>query len=267
MTSAQEHEIALPPGAARRFVSRLFGTRASVPEGEVIYAVGDIHGRDDLLGRLHEAIAQDLAAAAQARRATVVYLGDYVDRGPDSKAVLDRLLDDPVKDAGGIFLKGNHEDAMLRFLGGETRGDAWLALGGGATARSYGVCLRGDGPQAVPPELTPGELRAAIPRRHLQFLQALRLYHEAGDYLFVHAGVRPGRPLEDQEPQDLLWIRGDFLRSRRRHGRIVVHGHAAGSEIVVRGNRICIDTMAYATDRLSCLVLEGNTRRFISAAL
>src|SRR3546814_18570767 len=127
-------------------------------------------------------------------------------------------------------------------------------------SRSDGFCLRGEGPQAVPPELAPRALRAAIPRRHLQFLQALQLYHEAGDYLFVHAGIRPGRPLESQEPQDLLWIRGDFLRSRRRHGRIVVHGHPAGSEIVVRGNRNRIDPMAYATDRLYRLASAVSTR-------
>ena len=251
---------------AMQLASRLLGTTARVPDGEVIYAIGDIHGRDDLLCRLHQSIEEDLATMAQGRSARMIYLGDYIDRGPDSRAVLDRLLDHPVKGVKCTFLKGNHEDAMLRFLDGKDSGEKWLTLGAGATARSYGVSLRDHQGQALPADVIRTRMSAAIPDRHVTFLRALGLFHAAGDYLFVHAGIRPGRCLEEQAPQDMLWIRGEFLRSRRRHGCIIVHGHAAGSEIVVRRNRICIDTMAYATDRLTCIVLEGKSRRFISAA-
>jgi serine/threonine protein phosphatase 1 len=241
--------------------------KASVPDGMVVYAVGDIHGRDDLLLRLHQSITADIDGRMSGRRAQVIYLGDYIDRGPDSKAVLDRLLNQPVQGAECIFLKGNHEDAMLKFLDGQESGEQWLLLGAGATARSYGVSLRDQRGQALPADAVRTKANAALSQRHLSFLRSLKLCHAVGDYLFVHAGVRPGRCLAEQEPQDLLWIRDDFLRSRRRHEHIVVHGHAAASGVVVRRNRICVDTMAYATDRLTCLVLEGASRRFITAEL
>lgn len=243
----------------------LIPRKASVPDGTVIYAVGDIHGRDDLLRRLHESIKADLEKEFPNHRAQVIYLGDYIDRGPDSRAVLDCLLDHPVRGAACTFLKGNHEDAMLRFLDGQESGEKWLLLGAGATARSYGVRLRDQHGQALPADGIRTKLGAALPQRHLSFLRSLELCHAVGDYLFVHAGIRPGRCLAEQEPQDLLWIRDDFLRSRYRHERIVVHGHAASSSVVVRRNRICVDTMAYATDRLTCLVLKGASRRFITS--
>ncbi|WP_193369813.1 metallophosphoesterase family protein [Pelagibius marinus] len=250
-----------------QLLSRLLNSKAKVPDGEVIYAVGDIHGRDDLLGQLHESIEADLQAGEANRRARVIYLGDYIDRGPDSKAVLDRLLDHPVKRAECTFLKGNHEDTLLRFLDGQKGGERWLALGAGATAKSYGVCLRKNGGHPLPTEAIRERMNAAIPQRHLSFLRALNLFQAAGDYLFVHAGIRPGRRLANQDPQDMLWIRGEFLRSRCRHEHVIVHGHAAGRDVVVRRNRICVDTMAYATDRLNCLVLEGTSQRFITSAL
>jgi serine/threonine protein phosphatase 1 len=249
------------------FVTGLFGPKGRVPEGQIVYAIGDIHGRNDLLGQLHSAIEGELASGAAGRQATIVYLGDYVDRGPDSKAVIERLLDRPVMGAESIFLKGNHEDAMLRFLAGQQGGEDWFAIGGGATAMSYGVQLRKGSNEALSPELARATLGAAVPPRHIAFLKNLKMFHQAGDYLFVHAGIRPGIALEDQHPQDLLWIRGEFLRSRRRHGYIVVHGHSSSSEVVVRRNRICVDTRAYATDRLSCLVLEGSGQRILRAAL
>lgn len=246
-------------------LSWFLGPKARVPDGEVIYAIGDIHGRDDLLAGLHATIAEELSAETpQAREATVIYLGDYVDRGRDSRAVIDRLLDNPVPGAKSVFLKGNHEDAMLRFLAGQESGESWLTIGGGATARSYGVSLKSPNGGAVPPGSIRAQLAAAIPERHLQFLKSLTLTHEAGDYLFVHAGVRPGLPFEDQSPRDLLWIRSEFLTSKLNHGKIVVHGHSSGGNTVVKRNRICVDTAAYATDCLSCVVLEGKKRRFIS---
>lgn len=248
-----------------RLMSWLVGPKARAADGEVIYAVGDIHGRADLLTLLHDGIERDLAEIQGDRRATVVYLGDYIDRGPDSKAVIDRLLDNPVKNAGSVFLKGNHEDAMLRFLDGEKGGHSWLAIGGGATARSYGVSLRSPGDDTHTADAIRSTLMQAIPARHLTFLRNLQLSHECGDYLFVHAGIRPGVALDEQDPRDLLWIRGGFLNSRRDHGKIIVHGHSSARRIAVKRNRICVDTMAYATDRLSCVVLNGASRRFLNA--
>lgn len=248
-------------------MSWLVGPRGRVPDTEVIYAIGDIHGRDDLLMTLHATIEEELAAVPQPREATVIYLGDYVDRGDESKAVIDRLLNHPVKGATSIFLKGNHEDAMLRFIAGDKGGERWLTIGGGATARSYGVALRSGEPEPTAMTLVRKRLAESIPPSHMSFLRGLKMLHEVGDYLFVHAGIKPGRPIDEQNPQDLLWIRREFLNSRRNHGRIVVHGHSAAGQTVVRRNRICVDTAAYATDCLSCLVLEGSSRRFISAQL
>lgn len=248
-------------------LSWLFGPRGEVPDSEVIYAIGDIHGRDDLLGRLHNTIEQEIASESKRSSATVVYLGDYIDRGPESRAVIDRLINRPIQNGTPIYLRGNHEDAILRFLDGEIGGETWLTIGGGATAKSYGVALRGEDGEAISHDLIRRRLIEALPPNHLAFLRALSMTYEAGDYLFVHAGVKPGLAIDEQDPRDLLWIRGEFLNSRRHHGKIVIHGHSSGSEVVVKPNRICVDTTAYATDRLSCLVLEGKQRRFITAEL
>ena len=244
-----------------QLLRRLVQKTPRVPEGELVFAVGDIHGRDDLLGDLHRLIETEIEQAAP-ERATVVYLGDYVDRGPDSKAVIDRLLQRPVKGAESVFLKGNHEDCMLHVLGSADQ--RWLSLGGGATIFSYGMSLRDDQGNAVPAEALRAQFEQSIPPDHAAFLNGLRLSHVVGDYFFVHAGVRPGLPLENQASKDLLWIRREFLRSRRWHGKRVVHGHSSTREAVVRHNRICVDTMAYATDRLSCLVLKDDGDRIVS---
>jgi serine/threonine protein phosphatase 1 len=250
-----------------RLLSWIVGPKARIPDPEAIYAIGDIHGRDDLLGRLHEIIEADIAAAPPGRQATVVHLGDYVDRGPDSKAVIDRLINRPLRGARSVFLKGNHEDAMLQFLAGNEGAENWLSIGGGATVQSYGVAQLSGGNRSLPSDVIRGRLARAIPPEHLAFLRGLALLHQVGDYLFVHAGIRPGRPIEEQDPKDLMWIRREFLTSRRHHGKFVVHGHAAGNGVVVKRNRICVDTKAYATDRLSCIVLEADSRRFLSADL
>lgn len=246
--------------------SWLMAPKGEIPESEIVYAIGDIHGRDDLLGNLHKSISDDLAKNGKARTPTVVYLGDYVDRGPDSRAVLARLIEEPVAGAQSVHLKGNHEDAMLRFLDAQRGGEQWLSLGGGATAVSYGVRPKVERDSPASLEALRVELREAIPARHQEFLRQLRLTHQVGDYLFVHAGIRPGLPLEDQNASDLMWIRREFLQSRRQHEKIVVHGHASGHKVVVKRNRICVDTAAYATDRLTCIILEGTTRRFLSTA-
>ncbi|MEE8275630.1 MAG: metallophosphoesterase family protein [Alphaproteobacteria bacterium] len=237
-------------------------TSAGIPEGQRVYAIGDIHGRADLLHALHAQIAADAADADANMLMTAVYLGDYVDRGPDSKGVIDALLASPLPGFEAVHLKGNHEDLMLEFLADPAaQGQLWLFNGGDATARSYGVAVTDEALDRM--QRLREELNARIPPAHFEFLSRLSLAHEVGDYLFVHAGIRPGVALDRQSEQDLIWIRDEFLRSAADHGKVVVHGHTPMHAPEVRANRISIDTAAYATDVLTCLVLEGTERRFL----
>jgi serine/threonine protein phosphatase 1 len=251
-------------------VLRLFRTErrarpvpAQAPAGRRIYVVGDIHGRADLLAQMHGLI-QDDASRHRSRHRVVVYLGDYVDRGLESRQVIDMLLEEPLSGFEQIHLLGNHEQAMLDFLEDPSIGPAWLYYGGAATLYSYGINA-----QAKPPEGAERfanlsvELARLLPPLHLRFLRRLALHHIEGDYLFVHAGVRPGVPIERQQPEDLLYIRDEFLNFADTYGRIVVHGHTITNDPDVRPNRIGIDTGAFATGRLTCLVLDGPERRFI----
>jgi serine/threonine protein phosphatase 1 len=226
-----------------------------------IYVVGDIHGRDDLLIRMHAMILAD-ARARPGLAPTVVYLGDYVDRGPGSFEVLEFLIQEPLPGFTSIPLMGNHEDMMLRFLDGPPTLN-WLVNGGVSTLASYGVASGEPIVYLADLDVVRRELRAAVPPAHMRFLLGLGLMHVAGDYVFVHAGVRPGVDLEAQAPADLLWIRDKFLDSRKDHGKVVIHGHTITDEPEVRANRIGIDTGAFVTDRLTCLVLEGSERRFL----
>jgi serine/threonine protein phosphatase 1 len=235
---------------------------AQVPSGSRIYAVGDVHGRVDLLRALHQLIHDD-ACRHPAARNVVVYLGDYIDRGQDSSGVIELLLDAPLPGFSSVHLKGNHEDALLRFLDDTRIGPAWLFYGGADTLRSYGVA------PPFPPtrreELlrAQAELRQLLPERHRRFMESLPFTYAEGDYLFVHAGLRPGVPLEQQSPEDMLWIRDEFLYSDENFGRVVVHGHSITPRPDVQRNRIGIDTGAYASDRLTALVLEGDGYRFL----
>jgi calcineurin-like phosphoesterase family protein len=228
-----------------------------------LYAVGDIHGRADLLRRLHALIREDAEAASETRR-RVVYLGDYVDRGPEARAVLDLLIDEPLGGFERVHLKGNHEDALLGFLEDAAIGPMWLGFGGAATLLSYGVPA-----PAMPArdELLHMQeaFAAAFPDDHRAFLKGLATRHEEGDFLFVHAGVRPGVPLADQREEDLLWIREPFLSTAADFGKVVVHGHSIAYEPELRHNRIGIDTGAFATGRLTCLVLAGDALSLLQA--
>lgn len=232
------------------------GAAARVPAGEAVYAVGDVHGRLDLLTALLGRIAAD-AALRPAGRRRLVFLGDYIDRGPGSRGVVERLVQGPPPGFEAICLRGNHEQAMLDFLEAPEQAEAWLDFGGEATLRSYGV-------RPAAPRQMRDALAAVLPAAHLRFLETLDFVHEAGGYLFVHAGIRPGRALEIQHPHDLLWIREAFLESGADHGCVVVHGHSIVPVPEVRSNRIGIDTGAFATGRLTCLVLEGAERRFLT---
>ena len=240
-------------------------TRPELPPGLRIYAVGDIHGRFDLLEKLGEHIRQDLADNP-VDRSLEIYLGDYVDRGPDTRSVLDYLIAAPGYCDQRICLKGNHEDILLRFLREPEVLDHWRDLGGLETLFSYGVQPpRSTGPEAA--SQCRDAFERALPENHLTFLQSLPLHFGVGSYLFVHAGLRPGRPLDEQDERDLLWIRGPFLDSRKDHGHIVVHGHTPQEDYEVLPNRINIDTWAYLSGRLTCAVVEGESQRFIEASI
>lgn len=235
---------------------------ARLPDGMRVYAVGDIHGRLDLLRGLHERIAED-AAGAPDQAKTIVYLGDYIDRGLESRGVIDLLLDEPLADVSPVHLLGNHEEAMLHFLDDSQAAAAWLQFGGDATLYSYGVQFSGllsEARTLIDAQL---DLREKLPENHLAFLRGLETHYRAGDFYFVHAGVRPGVALEDQTTQDLIWIRDEFLRSNADHGVVVVHGHSITPTVEDLANRISIDTGAYATNILTCLVLEGGDHRLL----
>ncbi len=236
--------------------------RYAPPAGTRVYAIGDIHGRCDLLVDLQAMIAADLDREPP-ERAVVIYLGDYIDRGSSSYQAIDRLIEAPVAGAESVHLRGNHEALLLHFLAEPDIGRVWLNNGGEATLRSYNVASPEvvDGKPAL--AQTRDAMREAVPPRHLAFFDSLALYHVEGGYTFVHAGIRPGLPLADQEDSDLLWIRGAFLDSRADHGCCVVHGHTISRQAEIRANRIGIDTGAFFSNVLTCVVLEGTGHRWL----
>ncbi len=238
--------------------------RVGIPAGQRIYAIGDIHGRADLLQELHEKIIEDARFVHQDINKTVIYLGDYLDRGPNSRGVIDLLIDSPLPGFEIVCLKGNHEDIFLRFLQDYSLGPDWFSVGGDATAVSYDVLLPAGLNSAEKFKHVQEQLCIRVPCQHLDFLRRLEMVYLAGDYLFVHAGIRPGIPIEHQAPKDLLWIRGEFLKSTKRMEKVVVHGHSLSWVPEISRNRIGIDTGAYATNRLTCLILEGVDRKFLS---
>jgi serine/threonine protein phosphatase 1 len=235
--------------------------RASVPVGSRVFAVGDIHGRDDLLDRLSDQIAADLVGA-DCDHFLTVFLGDYVDRGPNSAAVIERLssgsFPTPI-----VMLRGNHEEMLLHFLEDDVTLETWRLNGGIETLHSYKVnvqrILRGQDYK-----LAQQEFASELGDRHLQCLKKTQFQFEFGDYFFCHAGIRPGVALDRQRDKDLMWIRDEFLTSAVNFGKIIVHGHTPVPVPDVRANRINIDTGAFATNRLTCLVLQGEERRFIA---
>ncbi len=233
-----------------------------IPEGSRIYVIGDIHGRADLLDRLHDRIKAD-ARAHPAARQLAVYLGDYLDRGYQSREVIDCLLARPLEGFEAIHLRGNHELVMLDFLEDSGIGLNWLMIGGDATLYSYGVAKAPRAGRQDDLDTVQRTFRDALPQSHLDFYRGLETYHVEGDYLFVHAGIRPGVALAKQVPRDMLWIRNEFLDSAADHGKMVVHGHSIVVEPEIRANRIAIDTGAFATGRLTCLVLDGDARTFL----
>ena len=230
---------------------------SSLPFGQRVYAIGDVHGCLDRLVAMHAMIADDLAERPVAQP-LLVHLGDYVDRGADSAGVVTRLADRTgVPDLPTINLMGNHEHMMLAAVAtGETEAtELWLANGGADSLLSWGV----------PRSAQPKEWSSYLPKPHLVFLRDLEMHHAAGGYLFVHAGIRPGIPLERQSRHDQMWIREPFLSFKQPFGPVVVHGHTPRQEPVVRPNRIGIDTGAVMGGVLTCAVLEGERLGFITA--
>jgi serine/threonine protein phosphatase 1 len=237
---------------------------AATPTGTAVYAIGDIHGRDDLLAQIHAGVGHD-ARLRQAPRRVLVYLGDYFSRGVDSRAVIERVLAWRPPGWQIVTLKGNHEDLILRFLEGDlATGRHWLDYGGVDALAHYGVNMAD---AAARDEATVAALRerllALLPESHTAFLRGLAVSHREGGYFFAHGGVLPGVPLDRQSERDLIWIRKRFLLSEADHGAVVVHGHCISAEPEVRPNRIGIDTGAYESGVLTCLVLDGEERGFL----
>jgi serine/threonine protein phosphatase 1 len=242
---------------------RVRGRRPSLPAELRIYAIGDIHGRLDLLNELLARISSDIALRPTVRP-LYVFLGDYIDRGSASRETIDRLIEHG-KTHETVFLKGNHELIAIKCLSDRGLFDQWLRLGGLETLVSYGVPAEtlANGKQIA--ELQ-SAFHSALPQAHFRFFRDLKNSFECGDFFFAHAGVKPNVELSRQKENDLLWIRGEFLSSKDDFGKIVVHGHTPTREIEVGPNRINIDTGAFATGRLTCLVIENSSLSLIDTS-
>ncbi len=250
-------KLARGPSARRRPAPR------GKPDARA-YAVGDIHGCLDLLDRLLGRIEAD-AASRPPKKSWIVFLGDLVDRGPASAGVVERLIRYRPDFATPVFLAGNHEEILLRVLGGEPEIlKDWLKFGGAECVASYGLdpgALR-----RLEPAAAAERLRAAIPPEHVAFLESFGDTFRFGDYLFVHAGIRPGIDLAEQDQFDLRWIREPFLSDKEEHGLVVVHGHTISPEVEERPNRIGLDTGAYQYGVLTALGIEEDDRWYLSTA-
>jgi serine/threonine protein phosphatase 1 len=231
---------------------------ARVPEGQRVYAIGDVHGHFDLLIALLKRIKTDSEQRPKAET-HIVLLGDLIDRGPHSAQVIEYLRTYRDDFATFHFVMGNHEEAMLESLAGEVPLEeiGWLEFGGLETMLSYGadpLLLAANSSD------TTAALRRFVPRIHLEFLGTFVDRVRIGDYLFVHAGIRPGVPIDLQDSRDMRWIRQAFLDDDGDHGVVVVHGHTITAEPDIRHNRIGIDTGAYRSGLLTALALEGGDR-------
>lgn len=250
----------------RRWIERLMRpfpavTPPRAPDGMTIYAIGDVHGERVLLERLLDLLRRDADGRPEAPVA--VFLGDYVDRGPDSRGVLELLCADPLPGMAVRRLLGNHEQAMLDFLEAPQSGAGWLDFGGIACLDSYGVRLQPGSRDPARLIAWRDELQSSMPAAHLALLMSLERWVVYGDYVFVHAGIRPGTPLAEQALADLLWIREPFLDWPDPHEKVVVHGHSIRPVPQRLPNRIGIDTGAYATGVLTAVALTGEQVRFL----
>ncbi|HVV31800.1 MAG TPA: metallophosphoesterase family protein [Vitreimonas sp.] len=248
--------------------SRTHDASAKFPEGRVGFAIGDVHGRVDLLEKLLARLeAQAGADTREGVAPVVVFLGDYVDRGPDSRGVIDLILSGRPLGYDRRFLRGNHEQAMMAFAAAPLENRAWLLQGGAETLMSYGVkppsplnATEADWVQAA------ADLNSALPAEHRVFFEGLERYVEMGDYAFVHAGIDAARSLEDQTDDDLYWSRQRFLNSKRRFSHRVVHGHTPVATPYADARRVGVDTGAYASGTLTAARFEGEAVDFVSVS-
>lgn len=234
------------------------------PDGMRLYAIGDVHGRLDLLAAMHARIRAELMRG-RPHDWCIIHVGDYVDRGPDSKGVLDFLIERIAEDPRTIALRGNHDEGFEHFLTGKPTIRTFTENGGDATCRSYGVTADFRSAEGV--RETRAALARTVPAEHLTFLEGLRTSTEFGDFFFCHAGIRPGVPLDSQDPHDLIWIRNVFLDHPEPHPKVIVHGHTPTAAAEVLGNRVNIDTLAYASGRLTALVVDGASKRLLEVSL
>lgn len=237
---------------------------ATIPEGRRVYAIGDIHGRNDLLQQLLDKIVMDNAERGNGD-CEIIFLGDLVDRGPDSAGVIDTAM--RARDTLGNvrFLMGNHEEVYLAATTGDEKAVRFFnRIGGRATILSYDISMKEYS------ELDMAQLAQRIPelfpQSHIDFIAGFEDQIVIGDYAFVHAGVRPGVPLSEQRQKDLRWIREEFLSAREAHEKVIVYGHTINDDVVETGNRIGIDTGAYYSDKLTALALEGSERWYLDTA-
>lgn len=237
----------------------------SAPPGEAIYAIGDVHGHLSLLEKLLDKIDSDAQSLPEGTKPVLVFLGDYIDRGLQSKQVIDLLIGGRLDDYETVFIAGNHEEALLNFASEPSFGARWANFGGAETLFSYGV---------TPPMRMSGEesewldawkaFKSAIPDEHMQFFASLQHYHIRGDFIFVHAGLRPGVAFNDQKPQDMMWIRDRFLKDKATFSKLVVHGHTPSRHPELDHRRLGLDTGAYSTGILTAARLIGLEIKIIS---
>lgn len=232
-----------------------------------LYAIGDVHGRHDLLAAMHRRIESELEYAPSSDW-RIIHLGDYVDRGPDSKGVIDFLIEARERDPRNLTLAGNHDIGMLEFLAEPDADGLFMRYGGIQTAASYGVKLSiGSSWFGRPDEVLAhghAALVEALPQAHVDFLRSLSFSVTFGDFFFCHAGIRPGIPLESQSPQDLIWIRDAFHDHPGLHPKVIVHGHTPVPETEVLANRVNVDTLAWQSGMLSALAVNGGDKRIVT---
>ncbi|MBI1340914.1 serine/threonine protein phosphatase [bacterium] len=235
-----------------------------MPDGLRVYAIGDIHGRADLLDRLISMMDQDVRENPPETRPIAVFLGDYVDRGFQSKEVIDLLLSNRLSGYETYFLKGNHEAAMLQFMGNPAIGPRWAEFGGVETLVSYGVRPPRARTNMEEWERACTELRALMPNEHYHFLTNLSLSVRIGDYVFVHAGMRPGRAIDQQTEHDMLWIRDEFLGDNSPMEAVIVHGHTPMERPFRDHRRVGVDTGAYLSGRLTAARFDQDAVDFLT---
>ncbi len=235
-------------------------TDARGPEGMRLYAIGDVHGRLDLLEKMHARIREEIERDKPADW-RVIHLGDYVDRGPQSRQVIELLMAVCARDSRFIALAGNHDHGLVEFLAEPSMDGLFMQNGGIETAASYGVAF-GLFHQTL--RRFHADLLAAVPAEHIRFILSCKFSVAFGDFYFCHAGIRPGVALDRQVPDDLIWIRNEFLRFPGLHPKVIVHGHTITREAEMLANRVNLDTGAFRSGVLTALAVDGAEKRLIA---